>query len=536
MSDHRSVSVQDRRVAPTDPGHRSSRRASSPPPPPDDPPRGRRSGGSGGGKMRVFAWISIVLTALLVAGSLTGYALVRNTLGAINKKGFKEDLINNVPKNATGALNVLIVGSDTREGDNAKYGRDASKDVGFGKRTDTILLMHISPNRDNVQVLSFPRDSMVNIPRCKDPKTKTIMNGRLDMINSAYNSGGISCTIETIQTLTQIHIDHYVEVDFSGFKSIINAIGGVSMCFKQPIDDKNSKLHITAGNHKLTGEQALAFMRLRHYGDGSDLSRITRQQQLLSKMVQQVTKDGLLGNPTKLLDIVSKVATSVTMDPDLGDDPQKLISIAGSAKSLSASGVKFIKIPVTAYPADPNRVIWLQPVANELFQQISQDIEVAQPTPTATSKVTIKPEQVRIQVLNGSGKVGEGQRVADLLTKHGFTVESVGNAADAGGAKVATTKVLYSQKSAGDADFASVAAAKLSGTVTASAKKVKPTESHDYVPTAGVTPPEGTKPATSGPIVQVVIGADFRGVRVPTVVSKTVQNNTVTADTKNICA
>lgn len=531
MSDYRGVSVQDRRVAPTQPGR--SHRASAPPPPDDLPPRGRRAKQpEGPGKMRVLAWVSIVLTVVMVGTSLTAYWLYRDAFGSVSTKDFKKDLINKAPVNQTGALNVLIVGSDTREGDNAKYGRALSRqtDAG-GKRTDTILLMHISPARDKVQVLSLPRDSMVQIPQCK-AENGSIQAGRTDMINSAYNTGGITCTIETIQVLTGIAVDHFVEVDFTGFKSIIDAMGGVSFCFKQPVQDKNSKLNITAGNHLLTGNQALAVMRLRHYGDGSDLQRITRQQQLLSNMVKKVTQEGLLSDPGKLLELIKVAGKSVTMNPELANDPQTLLDIAASAKSLSASGVKFIKVPVVAYPADPNRVQWQQPEANELFKQIAQDIEV-EPSPSSTApKVTVKPQEVRVQVLNGSDRQGEAQRVADELTKWGFKVVGIGNTKES----AEKTKVLYSAKSEDDAPYAQLAAAKLSGTKPAEATKVKPATLNPYTPSAGVTAPEATGQVKEGPIVQVIIGADYQGVRVPTTTSKAVQANTVTADQKNVCA
>ncbi|WP_084962203.1 LCP family protein [Thermoactinospora rubra] len=531
MSGYRGVSVQDRRVAPTEPTGRPSRRAGSQPPPADPPPRSRRAKKpEGPDKMRILAWVSIGLTVVLTGGSLTGYAAFRSAFGDINQNDAAKDIVGERPKNLTGALNVLIVGSDTREGDNAKYGQQAARlGAAFGKRTDTILLLHISPNRDKAQIISFPRDSMVQIPECKNEQTKQLMPGRLDMINSAYNTGGIACTIDTIESLTQIRVDHHVEVDFAGFKNIVNALGGVEMCFSKPINDKNSKFHITAGTHKLNGEQALAYMRLRNYGLGSDLDRIKRQQKLLSKMVQQATSTNLLTDVPKLLSLVNAAAKSVSMDKDLAGDPQKIIDIATSAKSLTASGVKFITVPVEAFPADPNRVQWRQPDATTLFQQIAQDVEVTQPSASPT--VTVKPQQVRIQVLNGTAKQGEAQKVADELTKWGFKVVGVGNAPP-----TATTTVLYSAKSPADADYAKLAAAKMSGTVNAGPKKVKPVNLKPYTPTPGVSAPEATaSPGKVGPIVQVVIGEDYRGVRVPPVVSKAIEQNTVSADQKNIC-
>jgi LCP family protein required for cell wall assembly len=544
MSDQWSVSVQDRRVASTQPGSRMSRRAaasSPPPPPPEDlPPRGHRGGGGGGGnKMRVLAWISIATTSLMVAGSLTGYTLYRDAFSNINQRPVDKDIINPRPPE-TGALNVLLVGSDTRAGKgNAKYGQaDARKADAGGKRTDTIILMHISPNRDQARLISFPRDSMVQIPKCKNETTKQEMPPRRDMINSAYSSGGVACTMSTLETLTGIRVDHFVEVDFSGFKNIVDALDGIEICLANGVDDKNSHLKLPPGKSLLNGEQALGYVRLRHYGDGSDIQRIKRQQIFLSKVVQKATSSQLLTDVGKLRDFIKATAKSVTMDPDLANDTTQLIEIATSAQKMTAGGVKFTTIPWQPDPADKNRVVWRQPDANELFNAIKSDVDLPEPaasasTAASTPKINVKPEQVQVQVLNGTTTTGKAKEVADLLSKEGFKVTGVGNYLAADGKSQAATQVRYAKKAADGAAYSDVLVKAMQPKPAPTAGKLKPTTTQPY--TSPVPVPSTTPATANPPVIQLIIGEDFKSVKV-TKLPDSVTNSTISADKqKNVC-
>ncbi|NRQ36937.1 LCP family protein [Nonomuraea sp. NN258] len=539
MSDYRSASVQDRMVAPTQPGSRMARRAAgaAPPPPGDLPPRKRGGGSSGNGRMRVLAWVSIATTSLMVAGSLTAYTVYRDAFGAINQKSVKEDILNPRPPD-TGALNVLLVGSDTRAGKgNARYGQKLAREADAGgKRTDTIILMHISPNRDQARLISFPRDSMVQIPRCKNETTKQEMAPRRDMINSAYNTGGIACTMSTIETLTGIRVNHFVEVDFSGFKNIVDALGGIEICLKSGVDDKDSKLHLPPGKSLLMGEQALGYVRLRKYGDGSDIQRIKRQQIFLSKVVAKATSSELLTDVGKLTSFIKAVAGSVTMDPELANDKGRLIEIATSAKELTAGGVKFTTVPWGPDPADENRVVWKQPDADELFTAVKSDTEVL-PTaaPSASTgtkpKVTIKPEQVQVQVLNGTATQGKAREVADMLSKQGFKVVEVGNYQAADGQT--DTEIRYGKKSATGGDYAGVLAGMVLPKPAPVAGMLKPATKEPY--TSPVPLPSAGAAAKASPVVQLIVGADFKSVKV-TKLPDSVNNSTITAsEQKNAC-
>ncbi|MGW0478240.1 LCP family protein [Nonomuraea sp. NPDC003214] len=542
MSDYRSASVQDRRVASTQPGSRMARRqaAAAPPPPPEDPPRGHRGRGrgNGGNKMRMLAWVSIAATTVMVAGSLTGYTVYRDAFGSINQKAVKDDILTERPRD-TGALNVLLVGSDTRAGEgNARYGQELARtaDAG-GKRTDTIIVMHISPNRDAARLISFPRDSMVTIPKCKNETTKQEMPPQRAMINSAYNSGGIACTIATLETLTGIRINHFVEVDFSGFKNIVDALGGIEICLKSGVDDRDSKLKLPPGKSLLMGEQALGYVRLRKYGDNSDIQRIKRQQIFLSKVVAKATSGDLLTDPGKLTSFVTAAAKSVTMDPELANNPQKLIDIAMSARELTAKDVKFTTIPWIPDPEDENRVVWKQPDANELFQSIINDtqIEEAEPKPTVSAKpkLALKPEQVQVQVLNGTTTPGKAREVADQLTKQGFKVVQLGNYQSPDGQSLAKTEVHYPKTAATGADYADALADELTPAPQAKAGKVRATTTEPY--TGAQTTGAATPTAKRAPVVQLIVGADFKAVKV-TKLSESVENSTIKAsEQKNVC-
>jgi LCP family protein required for cell wall assembly len=542
MSEHRHVAlrdraVKDRRVAPPETGRRAARRSQAADAPPyeeepddwgDDPPKGRRraGGNGGGGRLRVLGWISIALTGVLVLGTLMAYKVYRDTLGNIARQNIDAALGKNRPVNATGALNVLLVGSDTRAGDaNKKYGQHMEN---AGERTDTIIMMHISPTRDKALLISFPRDSMVQQPECVSPTTKARIPPRLEMINAAFNDGGIVCTIKTIEALTRIRVDHYIKVDFSGFKNIVNALGGIRICLPQAVSDKQAKLTLPAGWQTVKGEAALGYVRMRHgLGDGSDIGRIKRQQVFLSQVVKKATSSDLITSPAKLLGFVTAAAQSVEMDSNLAVGT--LIQIAQSARKLTSSGVKFITVPWQAYTADKNRVQWKEPDADNLFNAIRSDVDLPSATPTAkpstgasagttASKPAIKASQVQIQVLNGTNLAGKAKEVAQALADQGFKVTEVGNALPPGGADQPKTRLLYSAKASNGADYAAPVAAKLLAKVTPGTGKIKPTGTlTPFTPTvtssSTAVTTDTTASSPTGPVIQLVIGSDWDGVK-----------------------
>jgi LCP family protein required for cell wall assembly len=367
---------------------------------------------------RVLGWVAIGLAVVLVGTSLVAYGTYRKLQGNITHEDVTNQLGTHRPPKLNQALNVLLIGSDQRNGANAKYGKDV------GERSDTIILLHFSPGGKKAVGISFPRDSMVQLPSCKTASGKTIPGG-LNMINASFNNGGAGCTMHTIETLTGIRVDHFVKVDFSGFKRVVDALGGVEICLPQRVDDKASKLHLSAGRHIVKGDTALAYVRNRHgLGDGSDLDRIKRQQKFLGAVVKKATSNGTLTNPAKLYSFLDAATKSVTADKDFTVDEMK--KVAGSLQGMSAGKVQFITVPWGAYAPDPNRVAWRQPDANNLFAAIRSDNRIQ--APTTAKKASTPPSQIKVRVLNGTSTPGLAQRVSDQLTARGYKVLGIGTA------------------------------------------------------------------------------------------------------------
>ncbi|WP_433252245.1 LCP family protein [Streptosporangium sp. CA-135522] len=526
MSDHRQVAVKDRRAEPASPGRRASRRAGKDgaPPPVDPgeygtPPREPRRKT---GRLGVGGWISVALTGVLVAGTLGAYKVYYDLTGNIKREDVENQLGANRPPE-TGALNVLVVGSDSREGAaNKKYGQHLQ---GTGERTDTIMLLHVSPNRDRATLLSFPRDSMIQAPTCRNPKTKAVVPSGPKMINATFNDGGIACTWATIESLTQIHINHFIKVDFAGFKGIIDALGGIEICLPKDVADKDAKLTLSKGKHLVKGETALAYVRARHsLGDGSDIDRIKRQQVFLQQVMKKATSSELLTDFGKLTAFLKAATSSMTMDSKL--DTTRMLEIAKSAPSLTAKGLQAVTVPWMPDPADKNRVVWREPAAGELFESIRSDIEVTKsPAPNASAAPAIKHEQVQVQVFNGTGTPGRAKEVADKLVAQGFRVTQVGNAKPAIG-DVPVTALRYGKKDAEGAAYADAVAARLSGDKLAPvAGKIRPASTENYASSIPVTP------LPTGPVVQLVIGADWKGVRVPTKIPDALKDSIIDSKT-----
>lgn len=254
-----------------------------------------------------------------------------------------------------GTRNVLVIGSDTREGPgNAKYGpQQARSDM--GRRSDTIIIVHIPADRGTATAVSVPRDSMVAIPRCgSTPAQKS-------MINAAYDAGGAACLKKTLETLTGLRIQHTVEVDFAGFKKMVDALGGVEVTLPRPVDDRLSKLKLPAGKSTLDGEKALGYVRLRQYGDGSDIARMKRQQQVVKAMLKKARSG--MSSPGALKSFLGAVRESVRTDLNVD-------SMYALATDLSKTELSLVTIPWEPYPPDKNRLQWKQPETANLFKHL----------------------------------------------------------------------------------------------------------------------------------------------------------------------
>ena len=386
------------------------------------------------GRHPVVSVLAILATLTITFVSLSAYAAYRNVYDSIHHVTVTSGELGKRPPKLNGSENILIIGSDSRNGSHGKYGRGIQ-----GSRSDTSMLLHISPTHTGATVISFPRDTMVPIFQCDRDDNghpgQQAQPGVLEQLNSTFSFGGPACLWKTLEQITRIHIDHFVEVDFDGFKSIVNDVGGVPVCLPYAIKDPASKLNLPAGKSVVHGDQALAFVRERHIGYGSDLQRINRQQIFLASLAQEIKQSSSLSDPTKLYSLVHDIASSLTTDSGL--TLTDMYAIANSLKGLSTSALQFIMAPVIPYPPNPNDLVeFSQPSADQLFRAIARDnhiLKTARRAAHAKSQPlpTVKPGKVQLQVLNGTSVPGLAATTASKLTARGFKVAGTGNATPA---------------------------------------------------------------------------------------------------------
>jgi LCP family protein required for cell wall assembly len=339
---------------------------------------------------------------------------------------------------ATGRMQILILGSDTRDGKNAEYG-SADDSRGYGK-SDVMMLMDISEDNKRVSVISFPRDLLVDIPECTDGETRQTFPARSGvMINEAMNEAGIGCAVDTVNQLTGLEVDHFMMADFNAVKELSNAVGGVQVCISDAVYDPDSGLRLPKGTSAVEGEMALAFLRTRHaFADGGDLGRIKAQQGFLSSLTRKIKDEGTLSDPGKMLTIADVVTQNLTVDEGLASVPS-LLTIGNRLKDIDISKVAFVAVPTMPALLDPNRLQIAEPAGSQLFSAMRQDIDLTDPTAPATPAPTettapptaaptetappLPPYDKALQpvtVANGSGVPGRAQEIVQALVGGGF--------------------------------------------------------------------------------------------------------------------
>jgi LCP family protein required for cell wall assembly len=284
---------------------------------------------------------AVSFTALLglVSGGLVAYAYAKYN-GQIRRITALQTRDRNIqePQKQAHAENFLIIGSDSRQGANRGFGKVA------GERSDTTIVVHLSADHHRATVVSIPRDSWVEIPACTGAKG-TRVPARHDLFNSAFTTGGAPCTIATVQKLTGIAITHYVQIDFTGFRQVVDALGRVTICSPQPVDDAKSHLKLRRGDNQLDGAQALDYVRAREtLGDGSDLGRIKRQQQFLGVVLRKAMSGSLLRNPVRLTDFLDAATSAITVDR--ATTFSDLRTLASSLHGLDPKRVAFYTAPI----------------------------------------------------------------------------------------------------------------------------------------------------------------------------------------------
>ena len=371
-------------------------------------------------------------------------------------------------KCAQKACNFLILGSDSRKGltkrQQSYYGNST---VVEGQRADTIILVHIDPTIHRTVIVHVPRDLLVDIPGYGQAK-----------INSAFSHGG-DVMVQTVEKLTGMQINHYVEINFAGFRSIVDALGGVKICIDKPMIDQLSGLHLTTvGCHTLNGFQALAFVRARHVeGDTiPDFSRISRQQQFMRVIIQKMLSFNAI---LHFQDLVKAVSNNLVVDKNL-----KLYDLQDLTRKLSAlgqTGVFFRVVP--AVPIDINGVSYVQalPQAQQMFDEIRKGGHLSS-IGREQLQTNLSPAEIEVKVYD-AGSNGQAQKVVSYLQDAGFVVLPV-EAAPAG---LTTTQIIYSRSNGPEKN------------VVAS-----------YLPTLKLRIGDARVRGSGGQVV-VVIGSDFKG-------------------------
>jgi len=241
-------------------------------------------------------------------------------------------------------LNILLIGKDDG-------------------RSDTAMVVQLNATGDAARVISIPRDTMVPRPKCGNHPPASIA-----MFNSAFSAGGAACTVATVEQMSGVRIDHFVQIDFNGFRQVIDALGGVDITLPEAIDDDKSGLHVPAGPTKLDGTQALAFVRTRYsIGDGSDLNRIKNQQLFMTALSQKLANENWLGSPAKTFELADILTKSIVTDAEIGSI-SKLADLAGKLTALKPESITYVTLPTETYLPDPNRVQPRQPEADALWQ------------------------------------------------------------------------------------------------------------------------------------------------------------------------
>ncbi len=347
--------------APTDTEPRRSRRA----------PSGRRVRPQR--RRRVWRWIVLVVVVLVLGAGGTAYWLYSDLNNNIKGVDLERSLGDDRPeKLPTSGQNILVLGSDSRSGANASLGTGKVS----GARSDTALVMHIPDGRTQAVAISIPRDTLVTRPECTKPDGSTIAPAERVMFNSVYSVAGPTCVVKTVEQMSGVRMDHFVEIDFAGFKDLVDAIGGVPVTIDQAISDKSSGLDLSAGTHTLNGTESLAFVRTRHgVGDGSDLGRIGLQQQFLTALLSEIKKQDLLGSPTKTYKIADELTESMTTDSGLAS-LTKLADFGRSLNGVDPTTMETIMLPVAYDTEDPNRVVAAEPQATQLWKAIRSDSEI----------------------------------------------------------------------------------------------------------------------------------------------------------------
>jgi LCP family protein required for cell wall assembly len=468
---------------------------------------------------KALYWGSGTLAFLLVGGSAAAYFVYQH----LNNNISKVDVGENNAAVSDGPMNILLIGTDRRDG----KGNEGYGDAGSVGHADTTLLFHVSEDRSNATVLSFPRDMITDIPDCtvkEDGRRKKIPGEDEVRFNTSLGQEGRDpgCTWQTVEKITGLEINHFMMADFNAVKSMSTAVGGVDICLGKDINDPKSHLNLKKGRHTVKGEQALAFVRTRHaVGFGGDLDRIKLQQQFLSSLMRKMKASGTLTNPGKMWDLAQTATKALTVDTGIGT-VSKLASLGKNLSKVDLKNVTFATVPVVDN-TDGATVLLDKTKAEPLFSMVRQDVsltEVKKKEKAAKDEQAERlkgpkadPADVRVKVLNGSGQFGAAQETVDWMQN----TEGMSRTSNGGNApsELKKTTLEYAPNQADQAR-------RLADSMGLPASAMK----------------EGKKDAEPMAEMTLTLGADFKGagtpISAPSKAPKDIQR--VEADDKDVCA
>ncbi|HTA01171.1 MAG TPA: LCP family protein [Streptosporangiaceae bacterium] len=465
------------------------------------PPGGRRGVGRARDRWRRQRWqakagyiLASLVAVVAVAAGLGGFAVYRQLDGNITKVN-----VGDLSGRATyGVQNILVLGSQTRLGQRGNFGYDATPGV---SNSDNLLLIHLDPSHTHAIVLSIPRDTFVYQPACQErPYVGTGVWPAQQyppgaIIDGALNIGGATCAVQTVEALTGIKLDHFVEFNFNSFRTMVGQLGGVEVCVPPGpgYHDTATNLNLSPGKHLLDYGQALQYVRDRHgVGDGADaggdLPRIELQQAFISSVVQKVNSTGLLTDIPSLLGIADTATRALTVDQGLGSTTS-LLRLAESMAHLKSRNVTLITMPSTMdtfdYPTYDEHLMTVQPQDDVLFQMIRTDQAWQGGLPTQPNA------SVQVHVLNATGQPGLAAKTRASLRQLGFDVVSVGDAPYS-----STTTVDYAGEAQADSAYTLMTAL------------------HTFPAGQNTLAEPASQIGTPGPVT-LILGADFAGVNPP---------------------
>lgn len=337
----------------------------------------------GGGTSRTIGMVLVAALSLAIAGGATALTRLTGNIETAEMTALGTDRPEEVlpeDPNAGTPLNIVIMGSDSRGGDNA----DLAGGGEMGARSDTTIVMHISGDRSRVEMISIPRDSTVDIPSCRTQNGATTPERYDTKFNAAFSQGvqyggdvasGALCTVKTVEKLTGVYMNGFVVVDFAGFSSMIDAVDGVDVCVEEPIYSEDANhLSLEAGPHTLRGVKALDYARARKgdgLGDGSDLGRIGRQQEVMASLARKVLSQEVLTNPSKTLKFLNAVTGSLTMNKELARI-DGLAGLAYSMRNVRPDTITFMTVPNEYDPVRTANVLWTDE-AVQLWDNVKHD-------------------------------------------------------------------------------------------------------------------------------------------------------------------